>query len=132
FGGGKPTREREVPEPMLNDPRRMFYAPSYEEAIEHIRELYRGDGFLGVKVADVELSPLARSGHVVAVIAVDEGPRTFFYDIKVENNHALSSYELLSAAGLSRGTPFSYLKLEEARLRIVEACQEKGYFFAKA
>lgn len=132
FGGGGPALAREVPEPMLLDPRHLFYGPSYEQAIEHIRELYRGDGYLEVKVAEVELSPLDRPGHVVAVIAIDEGPRTFIYDVKVEKNHALSSYELLSAAGLSRDTPFSYLKLEEARLRIIEACQEKGYFFAKA
>jgi outer membrane protein assembly factor BamA len=131
FGGGGPALQRQVPEPLLLDPRRMFYAPSYEQAIEHLRELYRADGYLDVKIAEVELSALERPGHVVAVISVDEGPRTFLYDIRVEKNHALSSFDLLSAAGLSRGTPFGYLKLEEARLRIVEACQEKGYFYAK-
>ena len=54
FGGRRRRVERELPEPMLLDPRRMFYAPSYEQAIEHLRELYRADGFLEVKIDDVE------------------------------------------------------------------------------
>ena len=132
FGGEQKRSDRELPKPMLLDPRRMFYAPSYEQAVEHLRELYRGDGFLEVKIEEVKLEALDTPGHVAAVIQIDEGPRTFLYDIRVENNKQLSSYELLTAAALVRGAPFSYLTLEEARLRIVQACQEKGHFYAKA
>jgi outer membrane protein assembly factor BamA len=139
--GGKGLQQaREVKKPLLLDPRHMYYEASYEQAIEHLRELYRGDGYLDVKIAEPTLTPLTPSAvaapsdprtHVVGVIQVDEGPRTFLYDIRVENNKELSNFELLTAAALARGTPFSYLKLEEARLRVVEACQEKGHFFAK-
>ena len=58
FGGGGPARQREVPEPMLLDPHRMFYAPSYDQAVDHIRELYRGDGYLDVKISGGTLTAL--------------------------------------------------------------------------
>ncbi len=139
--GGKGIQHtRTVKKPLLLDPRRMYYEASYEQAIEHLRELYRDEGYLDVKLGEPRLEELPVSGkgpapdtreHVVGVIEVVEGPRTFLHDIRVENNKELTSYELLKAAGLARGNPFSHLKLEEARLRLVEACQEKGHFFAK-
>ncbi|HEY6877787.1 MAG TPA: POTRA domain-containing protein, partial [Polyangiales bacterium] len=131
LGGARSNRAREVPKPLLLDPRRMFHAATYESAVEHIRELYRGDGFLDVQVEEVKLTSLPEANHVVAAISVTEGPRTVLHDVRAEGNQGLSSRSLLSAAGLVRDAPFSYLKLEEARVRMVNACQEEGYFFAK-
>jgi outer membrane protein insertion porin family len=139
-GGKGLASTREVKKPILLDPRRMFYQASYTEAIEHLRELYRGDGYLDVEIGAPTLTPLAPSEgapppdprqHVVGVIAINEGPRTFLYDVRIENNKELSTFELLKAADLARGTPFSYLKMEEARLRVIDACQEKGHYYAK-
>ncbi len=131
FGGSKRARERAVAKPPLLDPHRLFHAPTYARAVEHIRELYRGDGFLDADVQEVRLTELPDSNHAVAVIAVTEGPRTFLHEVRIEGNHYISSRDLLTAAGLTRDQPFSYLKLEEARLRMFSACQEEGYFFAK-
>lgn len=141
FSGGSSSHIRSVPKPMLLDPRRMYYATSYEQAIEHLRELYRADGFLDVKIGEPSFEPLTPTlvrgqpvdshKHVIGVVSIDEGPQTFVYDVRMEHNEALTDFELLTAAGLARSTPFSYLKLEEARLRVLEACQEKGHFFAK-
>jgi outer membrane protein assembly factor BamA len=131
LGGARSQRAREVPKPLLLDPRRMFHGGTYESAVEHILELYRGDGFLDAQVDEVKLTQLPEADHVVAVISVTEGSRTFLHDVQVENNHQLSSRALLTAAGLTRQAPFSYLKLEEARLRMISACQEEGYFFCR-
>ena len=130
FGGGKGERTRELPKPLLLDPRKLFHAPTYERAIDHLRELYRGEGFLEAEIAPVALTPLPEGHRAVAAISIAEGPRTFLYDVRIENNRALSSRELLLAAGLSRNDPFSYQRVEEARLRMVSAAQEEGYFFA--
>jgi outer membrane protein insertion porin family len=131
LGGTHDRRAREVQKPILLDPRRMFHAATYARAVEHIRELYRAEGFLEVNVSEVQLASLQEPNHVIAIISLAEGPRTFLHDVHVENNRQLSGRALLSAAGLSREAPFSYLKLEEARLRMVSACQEQGFFFAK-
>ena len=131
LGGAREQRTRTLKKPLLLDPRKLFHAPTYENAVEHIRELYRAEGFLDVRVSEVALEPLREEQHAIAVISITEGPRTFLYDVRVENNRKLSSRALLVAAGLTRDAPFSYLKLEEARLRMVQACQEEGFFFAK-
>jgi outer membrane protein insertion porin family len=131
LGGARNTRSREIPKPLLLDPRRMFNANTYDAAVEHIRELYRGDGFLDVVVDDVKLSALPEADHVVAVISVAEGRRTFLHDARVEGHKQLSGRTLLTAAGLQREAPFSYLKLEEARIRMIAACQEEGFFFCQ-
>ena len=131
LGGGYDHRKREVPKPLLLDPRRLFHAPTYARAVEHIRELYRAEGFLESSVSEVSLTALPEPHHAIALISIAEGPRTFLYDVRVENNSKLSSRALLTVAGLTRDQPFSYLKLEEARLRMVGACQEEGFNFAK-
>jgi outer membrane protein insertion porin family len=133
FGGGAPTAERDVKKPMLLDPRRLYHERTYEQAMEHLRELYRGDGFLDVKVGPVTLEPLPKRdpGHVIAVIPVEEGPRTFIFDVRLGGNRNLSSRELLHEAALVRDAPFSHVKLEEARLRIVDAYQKRGYFYVR-
>lgn len=131
LGGSNDRRPRDVPKPILLDPRRMFHAPTYARAVEHIRELYRAEGFLDANVSEVMLTPLATPNHAIAIISVAEGPRTFLYDVRIENNRQLSSRALLEAAGLVRDQPLSYLKLEEARLRMASACQEEGFFFVK-
>ena len=130
FGGGIARRQRSAPKPLLLDPRRLYHAPSYARAVEHIRELYRGDGFLDAEVADVRLVPLREPHHAVSEITIHEGARTFIHDVRVEGNRALPSRALLRTAGMQRAAPFSYLRLEEARLRVIAAYQEEGYFFA--
>ncbi|MFM2420830.1 MAG: hypothetical protein RL385_5553, partial [Pseudomonadota bacterium] len=131
FGGQRERSRRDLPRPMTVDPRRLFYAAAYEQAVQHMRELYAADGFLAAEVRDVVLSPLDLPGHAVAVVEVREGPQTFLHDVEVEHNTQLASRELLHATKLERGSPFSYLKLEEARIAMLEACQERGFFFAR-
>ncbi len=130
FGGGKPVARRETRKPLVQDPHRIFYAPTYAEAIEHIRELYRGDGYLRVDVSEPVLKRLPEKGKAVVAISINEGPRTFVYEVLTTGNAQLPSRSLLEAAGLERGTPFSYLKLEEARLRVLRTYQERGFFYA--
>jgi outer membrane protein insertion porin family len=131
FGGQREGPEGRLPTPIVVDPRRLYYAPAYDEAVQHIRDLYRADGYLSAEVEDVVLSPLDTPGHVVAVIEVREGPRTYLHDVQIEHNREIASRDLVTASKLERGAPFSYLKLEEARLAMVEACQERGFFFAR-
>jgi outer membrane protein assembly factor BamA len=132
-GGGKAQAAREVPKPMLLNPHRLYHAGTYEQALEHLRELYRGDGYLQVSVGPVSLEPLPAvgEGHVVAVIPVQEGPRTFVFDVRIQGNRTIASRALLHEAALTIDAPFSHVKLEEARLRLVNAYQKRGYYYAR-
>ncbi len=131
FGGGRSREKRTVRKPIVRDPRRLFYEPAYDASIAHILELYHADGFLEAKVGPVVIEPAQDGSGHVAVLAVEEGPRSFLYSVRIENNRAFATRELLSEASLVRDAPFSYLKLEEARLRMLAAYQEKGYFYAQ-
>lgn len=123
-------RKREVAEPLLTNPEETFYRPTYEEAVQHIVELYQADGYLAAKVGPAELQRIGKDRASVS-IPVIEGPRTMLHAVVLRGATALSPRQLLTAAGLERGRPFSYLRLEEARLRMVEQYHESGYAFVK-
>ena len=91
------------------------------------------DGFLESSVGrGLRSSRCPSRGHAIAVIPVVEGPRTFLYDVRVENNQQAVEPRAAARWRRSRATqPFSYLKLEEARLRMRRCYQEEGYFYAK-
>ena len=127
---GERGQERRVMRPLPKDPRTTYYASTYEAAIEHIVNLGHAQGFLSIKVGPARLRRLARNRAVVE-IPVDEGPRTRLHDVRVAGSEVLLSRDLLVASGLTRSQPFSFVALEEARLRIVDAYQERGYFFAR-
>lgn len=142
LGGQRLERRRGARLPVVIDPRHTYYEDTYDEAIEHLRELYRAQGYLRVQVGPVRLQPLTGAAAeeaeargvrgVLAAIAVSEGPRTFVYDVAVDDNVQLSDREVLLALSLKRGEPFSYLGLEEARVRLLDAYRERGFYYARA
>jgi outer membrane protein assembly complex protein YaeT len=128
--GEAPGQGRDVQVPPLTDPEQVFYASSYEKALHHVTELYHGDGFLSAQVGPAELQRLGKARATVTIPVV-EGPRTFLHAVRLTGAEALSPRDVLLAASLQRGEPFSYLRLEQARRHILEAYQEEGYVFAK-
>ncbi len=128
---GQPAgRKRDVPRPPLTNPEQFYYEPAYKKAIDHIVELYHTDGYLSVQVDPPELQLIGKDRAAV-LISVVEGPRTLLYEVSIRGAEAISPRELLLAAGLQSNQPFSYVALEEARRRMLDAYREKGYAFAK-
>lgn len=123
-------RERSVPAPLEVDPSRVFYEPLYERAVEHLTELFQAQGYLSARVGPVRLEAVGRDRAVVA-IPVHEGPRTLLFGVSLRGNEVIGDRELLTAAELSRGEPFSYLALEEAVSRMTELYRERGYLYAR-
>ena len=122
--------QRDLPAPPETDPRRIYYPPTYREAIKHLEELYQADGFLSASVGPARLEGIDRNRAAVAIPVV-EGPRTLLHGVVLQGNRLLGARELLNAAGLQREMPFSYLRMEEARLRLVKLYQEEGYLFVE-
>jgi outer membrane protein assembly complex protein YaeT len=127
---GQPTgRRRVVPAPPITNPELLYYGPAYKNAIEHIVELYRGDGFLSARVGPAQIERIGKNRSAV-LIPVVEGPRTLVHEVTLRGAEALSQRDILLAAQLQKDQPFSYLLLEQARRRVLEAYQERGYMFA--
>ena len=129
-GGPEPVGVRTVPRPQEQDPEKTYYAPVYTEAIKHISELYQAAGYLSAEVGPASLRMLDRA-HASVTIPVVEGPQTLLYGVVLTGQEHIGSQELLLASGMLRGSPFSYLLLEEARSRMQELYQERGYMFAR-
>ena len=123
-------RRRRSPQPVTIVPSRIYYEPAYEAAAEHLQSLYEADGFLGAEVGPVRVQRL-QSNRAVVVVPVREGPRTLLSRVEITGNTALGARELLEGSGLERDMPFSFLKLEQARSRMRELYQDRGYFYAE-
>jgi outer membrane protein assembly factor BamA len=128
---GQPARrKRDVPLPPSTNPELVYYEPVYKKAIDHIVELYRSDGFLSARAGPAQLQRIGKNRAAV-LIPVVEGPRTLLYEVAIRGASAISARELLTSAALERDQPFNYLAIEEARRRMIDAYQERGYAFAK-
>ncbi|MCB9593918.1 MAG: BamA/TamA family outer membrane protein [Sandaracinaceae bacterium] len=129
-GRSEMSERRSTARPLEVDPSRVFYAPLYETAREHLREVYEQAGFLSARIGDVRLSPVGR-GRTVVVIPVFEGPRTLLFDVTLRGNSAVSSRDLLATSQLRRGEPFSHLGLDESLRRMTDLYRERGYLYAR-
>lgn len=127
FATQRQVRERAPP--IEDGAAKLWFPEAYERATDHLRELHEVAGYLDARVGPAELQRIDDDRAVVA-IPVRLGPRTLLYGVELRGNEALTSREVLEAAGLEREQPFSYLTLEEAKRRIVEAYQARGHYYA--
>lgn len=129
--GGDPRFRREVNAPLVVSAERVFYRPTYEEAVAHLAEVYRAAGYLDARVGPARLQRLADRSRGVVLVPVVEGARTLVGRLEVSGNTVSAAGALLRAAALRPGEPFSYLAVEEARVRLSDWYRERGYLFAR-
>ncbi len=70
--------------------------------------------------------------YVVLRMPIRLGPQSRMYDVSFTGVRAFTTRELARAAALDMAGPVSSAKLDEARRRIVELYQRKGYAYAEA
>lgn len=134
---GERRQKRTVPKPMRKDPRTTYYESTYADAIEHIENLGRAEGLLSIKAGPVRIRRLSDAqgalgaNRAVVEIPVVEGPRTRLHAVELRGAEVMTPREVLVIAGLKRNEPLSYVALEEARRRVLDAYKERGYFFAR-
>lgn len=121
--------DRETRRPPETNALQIWYPSAYARAIEHVKGLYEAEGFLDAQVGPARLESTGRHRAIV-VVPVSEGPRALLHGVQLRGHAALTTQEVLEAAGLQRDQPFSYLALEQAKNRIVEAYQDRGYYYA--
>ncbi len=136
--GSRARNRRKSTKPFVANPQHIYHQPTYESAANHISELYKTQGFLHVNVGAPTVKPIKRKrqqevpGHQSLVeIPIIEGPQTFLHNVEFVGNESISSATLIHAIRLERGTPFSHLSLEEARIEMINLYQDRGHFYAR-
>jgi len=116
--------------------KRSKYRPEIlEEDLEILRETYRNEGFLDVKIeqSSVKVNPVGKS-DIELVIGVQEGKRSFFGKQTVIGNVSIGTDELMDKGEKSKietGEPYSPTLLSEERNRLRKKYGEKGYLDAR-
>jgi outer membrane protein assembly factor BamA len=59
------------------------------------------------------------------------GPRTALYDVRFDGAENVGERELAQAAALELGKPLSLIAVEEAKARLAEAYQDRGYAYVE-
>jgi outer membrane protein insertion porin family len=116
--------------------KRSKYRPEIlEEDLEILRETYRNEGFLDVKVEQsfVKVNPVGKS-DIELVIGVREGKRSFFGKQTIVGNVSIGTDELMTKGEKTKietGEPYSPTLLSEERSRLRKKYGEKGYLDAR-
>jgi outer membrane protein insertion porin family len=116
--------------------KRSKYRPEIlEEDLEILRETYRNEGFLDVKVEQsfVKVNPVGKS-DIELVIGVQEGKRSFFGKQTIVGNVSIGTDELMTKGEKTKietGEPYSPTLLSEERSRLRKKYGEKGYLDAR-
>ncbi|HSD26199.1 MAG TPA: POTRA domain-containing protein, partial [Vicinamibacteria bacterium] len=100
---------------LLNEP---------EAAVSGIREAYRLRHFVGVEVRTPQV--LETAERLQILVPIEEGPPARLTAVRFEGT-SLSVDELLDAAGLHAGEPFSDAEAEHAGARVRDLYLSRGY-----
>ena len=128
FATSEPRRA-ERPPTLYVPPAEVYYASAYEEAITHVEELYAASGFLDARVGPATLVHVSPTEASVSIPIV-EGPLTRVFSLEIAGDENVSEDEIVRAAALVRDAPFSYLAVEEAKNRVIDLYQGRGYLYA--
>lgn len=93
-----------------------------------IASLYNSNGFLQSKVVPkVEDDYQGKEGHIFIVYEITEGPQTHIANLTVEGNHALTTKQLLTVIGSTKGQPYSQSNVASDRDNILAYYFDQGF-----
>jgi len=75
--------------------------------VQSIENLYRGNGFLQVKVTPEVDDNYGKQGHLRVLLNVNEGPQTTVGKLVIEGNEALPEGQIRGMISASEGQPYS-------------------------
>jgi len=93
-----------------------------------IREFYIALGYLGVEVGSPEVH--REKDTAVITIPVKEGPRTLISKVEIANARSVPPDEIRKAIGLKQDGPYNEVDIADARLRVIDIYQERGFLDA--
>ncbi len=134
------TEFKESPSPSGEDLEGIFYggAPGvlsrkiyWEEGINEALKTFRGaleaSGYLNPAISPPKTIFSEDQKGVQLLFEVDLGTRTFLGALRLEGNQAFSAGDLLGEIRLSAEAPLNRAQVREARKRVLEFYQSRGY-----
>ncbi|MCL5023830.1 MAG: outer membrane protein assembly factor BamA [Nitrospirae bacterium] len=96
--------------------------------VDVVREFYIALGYLSVEAA----SPQVRieDGKALITIPVKEGPKTIIEKIEITGVRLISPADIEKAIALRQGEPYNEVDIGDARIRVIDSYQEKGFLDA--
>src|SRR5487761_943930 len=104
---------------------------------DSIRALYLANGFLQSQVrTEADDDYQGKKGNVFVAFRITEGQQTHVTDLQLQGNHALSTAQLLTVVGSTKGQPYSDANVTSDRDNILAYYFDQGFpnaqFEAKA
>lgn len=93
--------------------------------VDVIREFYIALGYLGVEVGSPDVQ--TDKDKVMITIPVREGAVTRIDRVEIANAHSVPLDEIRKAIGLKQGSPYNEVDIADARLRVIDVYQERGF-----
>ncbi|HET9840282.1 MAG TPA: POTRA domain-containing protein [Candidatus Angelobacter sp.] len=95
--------------------------------VQAIENLYRGNGFLQVKVAPEVDDNYGKTGHIRVVLTINEGPQTTVGKLVIEGNEALPEAQIRSMISASEGQPYSDTMVLTDQSQVMESYYNLGF-----
>lgn len=108
-----------------------FDEAKFESDLEILRNVYRNQGFLDVRVRAAEDGLfVSNRGRMTITLQVEEGERYFVGGFEVAGNTIFTGNELLAAHALRTGDPFSPDAVDRAAGALTDYYTSRGYLDA--
>ena len=116
------------------DPEAIYLESGYEAGSEAIADLYRSRGYGAVQVSAPKVAPRPDSTLLDVGFEIKEGPQWRVKAVTLSGNVHMTPKEIFSMTGYEpmpfRVLPFSFDRVERARLAILDAYRDRGYLYA--
>jgi outer membrane protein insertion porin family len=122
-----------LPEKNLKDVVPLKEGDDYNPALvssdaDVVREFTVALGYLGVEVGSPNVQ--MEKDKAVITIPVKEGPRTLIDRVEITSSGSVPPDEIRKATGLKQDGPYNEVDIADARLRVLDIYQERGYLDA--
>ncbi len=127
---GEPQLKRQLRLSLVGRP---YSAENLKADLQRVDDVYRDEGFLGVKVGppDVQIQAPGSDQGAVIRIPILEGPRYRVRNLSVKNAQILSQESLVQMCPLQKGQPYSRVRISMWQSKIEEAYLAMGYLRAR-
>ena len=105
----------------------LFVEERLEEDVRLVRQYYRTQGFPSAEVGPPRVTFNDDRTHAQIVIPVVEGSRHTVSAVTVTGNRVLAADTILRTIGFRAGDPWDAVRAEEARHKVEQLYQRRGY-----